>query len=103
MTSEEFKTEMSRYDETIAEHQNEVFHLRNERDKVKARYVQDAFRESGYVRGQKYMDKEGVAWFVAGAFESRGDVYLLFNKAKKDGTMSKLSGMGNGQPHIRIK
>lgn len=32
-----------------------------------------------------------------------GDVRLNFNFAKKDGTMSKVSGMGRGMPYIKIK
>lgn len=29
-------------------------------------------------------------------------VYLLFNFAKKDGTMSKVSGLGREMPHVKI-
>lgn len=103
MTPEEFNTAILQYNDRIAEHQNEIFRLRNEKEKFKAKYIRDAFKESGYVHGQKVIDKQGKIWFVSGAYESRGSVNLLFNKAKKDGTMSKLSGLGHGQPYVKIK
>jgi len=94
---------MRHYNEAICEHDNEIMRLRTERDRMKKQYVKDAFKESGCFVGQRMVDRECKLWYVSGAFESRGDVFLLFNKCKKDGTMSKISGLGKGMPHVKIK
>lgn len=103
MSPEEYKSKKEAYDNKMSGLRDELASLHVEKDNLRERYVREALRESGYSYGQKYIDKKGVAWFVSGAFESNGNVFLLFNKAKKDGTMSKLSGLGNGQPRVKIK
>lgn len=82
---------------------------RNKRDMdaLCEEYAREALAASGYSVGQAFDDEEGRRWYVSGAYVSRshadGHVYLSFNFAKKDGTMSKVSGLGRGMPRIRIK
>ena len=66
-------------------------------------YAEEVLKESAYFVGQEIVDSRGQKWFVSGAFTMDGDVYLNFNFPKKDGTMSKVSGMGRGMPHVVIK
>lgn len=78
----------------------DIHHLTN-------KYAEQAFEKSPYKIGQPYTDAAGKLWYVSGAYASYihpdGHVYLTFNTAKKDGTMSKVSGFGNGMPDVRIK
>ncbi len=74
-----------------------------DRKALQEAYAKEVLDASGYTLGQKVIDTEGRPWYVSGAFTMDGDVYLNFNFAKKDGTMSKVSGMGRGMPEIQIK
>lgn len=80
----------------------EVERTWQERKALQEAYAKEVLDASGYTVGQKVIDTEGCPWYVSGAFTMDGDVYLNFNFAKKDGTMSKVSGMGRGMPHIII-
>lgn len=72
------------------------------RKTLQEQYAKESFDKSGYMIGQMVPDEDGKIWFVAGAFVSGEDVYLELNFAKKDGTMSKVSGIGRGMPRIKI-
>lgn len=84
----------------------EVERTWQERKALQEAYAKEVLDASGYSVGQKVFDNEGRLWYVSGAYvrwRQGGDVFLNFNKAKKDGSMSKLPGMGNGMPEIQIK
>jgi len=82
----------------------EAEHTWEDRKALQEAYAKEVFDASGYTVGQKMVDNEGHTWYVTGAFTYRdGNVFLNFNFAKKDGTMSKVSGMGRGMPHVQIK
>lgn len=92
---EKYKLLIERHEESLQECRDDLKELRDN-------YINETFKKSGYTVGQMMVDREGCRWYVAGAFESRGEVYLVFNFAKKDGTMSKVSGMGRGMPAVKI-
>jgi len=80
----------------------EVERAWQERKALQEAYAKEVLDASGYSIGQKVFDNEGRLWYVSGAFTTNGDVCLNFNFPKKDGSMSKVSGMGRGMPHIII-
>ena len=103
MTKEEFIEKEEQLWNEYRQKKQESQKAWENRQELREKYAAEAFAASGYRHGQKVVDTEGRPWYVTGAFTMDGDVYLNFNKAKKDGTMSKLPGMGNGMPHIKIK
>lgn len=103
MTPEEFNKRLEEYRDRRVELEQQIADLKTERQTFINDYVNEAFKKSGYALGQKILDKRSRTWYVSGAHETHGHVYLTFNFAKKDGTMSKVSGIGRGEPTVRIK
>lgn len=92
---EKYKLLIKRHEESLQKCCDDLNELRDN-------YINETFKKSGYTVGQMMVDWKGRRWYVSGAFLMDGDVYLKFNFAKKDDTMSKVSGMGRGMPHIKI-
>lgn len=107
MTPEEFTKGV----EMLKSRESECLRLakeaRTERENLAKAYAATAFAESPYNVGDPYRDKDDSLFYVAGAYTSLiypdGHVYLIFNFAKKDGSMSKVSAFGRGGPRVRIK
>lgn len=93
--------------EQLRFHEKEHNRMFEDLQHLAQKYAEQAFEKSPYKVGQPYTDAAGKLWYVSGAYASYihpdGHVYLTFNTAKKDGTMSKVSGFGNGMPDLRIK
>ena len=102
MDKTKFLELQEKYNLLIKRHEESLQKCRDDLKELRDNYVNETFKKSGHFIGQIMVDRECQRWYVAGAFESRGEVYLIFNFAKKDGTMSKVSGMGRGMPHIKI-
>lgn len=102
MDKTKFLELQEKYDLLIKRHEESLQKCRDDFKELRDNYINETFKKSGYTFGQMMVDREGRRWYVTGAFESRGEVYLNFNKSKKDGSMSKRPGIGNGMPHIKI-
>ena len=104
MTRDEFIKWDNRYAEHADKLQQELYFNKKNRDAMRESYEREAFEQSEYEIGQQVTDELGRVWFVSGAHLMRnGEVYLSFVFPKKDGTMSKVSGLGRGEPYIRIR
>ena len=102
MNAKEFNAVNDVFRKKIENLENEIQNLKNERKEFREEYIHDVFKASGHKIGDKITDEDGHIWFVAGARESRGNVYLNLNMPKKDGTMSKVTFIARGEPRIRI-
>lgn len=91
-----------KYNLLIERHKESLQKCRDDLKELRDNYVNETFKKSGHFIGQLTVDRECRRWYVSGAFLMDSEVYLTFNFAKKDGTMSKVSGMGRGMPHIKI-
>jgi len=103
MTKKEFKKMDHKFEVLIRRARNRLDNLEQGYEALRRVYAEDALAESEYSVGDPYVDKNGVTWFITGAFEADGYVFLRFNFSKKDGTMSKISGLGHGMPRVKIK
>lgn len=107
MSPEEFTMEISRLHSLENEYRKHAEEVRAERKSKADTYAAAALSESPYSIGDPYRDENGRLFFVAGAYVSLihpdGHVYLRFNFAKKDGSMSKVSAFGRGEPRVKIK
>lgn len=106
MTKEEFRQSIVGLFAHCDSLEQQLRDTREEISTLKENYALDAMRESGYRVGQPFTDNEGVLWYVSGAwtdFYGDGYVYLTFNFPRKDGSMSKRSGMGRGMPLVKIR
>lgn len=102
MDKTKFLELQEKYDLLIKRHKESLQKCCDDLNELRDNYVNETFKKSGHFIGQIMVDRECRRWYVSGAFTMDGDVYLNFNFAKKDGTMSKVSGMGRGMPHIKI-
>ena len=102
MDKTKFLELQEKYKLLIRRHEESLQKCCDDLNELRDNYVNDTFKKSGHFIGQIMVDRECRRWYVSGAFIMDGDVYLTFNFAKKDGTMSKVSGMGRGMPHIKI-
>ena len=104
MTKEDYIRQSEDLAERIHDLHEKIREAHQTQRRLDEEYVRDALAASGYAVGQPYTDREGRLWYVAGAYVSIGgsDVRLLFNFSKKDGTMSKVSGVGRGMPYVKI-
>ena len=106
MTKDEFRQSIEGLYAHCDSLEQQLRDTREEISTLKENYALDAMRESGYRVGQPFTDNEGVLWYVSGVYVDcygEGNVYLTFNFSKKDGTMSKVSGLGRGMPYIKIR
>ncbi len=102
MDKTKFLELQEKYRLLIKRHEESLQKCCDDLNELRDNYANETFKKSGYFIGQIMVDRECRHWYVSGAFTMDGDVYLNFNFAKKDGTMSKVSGMGRGMPHIKI-
>lgn len=104
MTHEEFNRQIDEYRNRQTTLEEQLANLKSERRAFIDGYVSASFKDSGYAVGQKVTDENGRIWYVSGAHHvNLGFVYLTFNFAKKDGTMSKVRAIGRGEPNVKIK
>ena len=106
MNKSQYQDKIKELDSEIRYHEGCIRQRKAMMADLKQDYVEEALRESGYRVGEPFTDNEGVLWYVSGAYVDlygEGNVYLTFNFAKKDGTMSKVSGLGRGMPYIKIR
>lgn len=76
-----------------------VQELEYEIGKLTGAYINECLDRSPYKIGQK-IEEAGETYFVSGAFEHHGEVYLRYNASRKNGKMSKVRK--DGGPLIRI-
>lgn len=102
MTKEQFLELQEKYRLLIKRHEESLQKCCDDLNELRDNYINETFKKSGHFIGQIMVDRKCRRWYVSGAFIMDGDVYLKFNFAKQDGSMSKVSGMGRGMPHIII-
>ena len=76
--------------------------LKEQEKALKENYVKEVFDASPYNVGDRITDEKDRTWFVSGADELCNHVILRLNPPKKDGTMSKVTYIGRGEPHIYL-
>lgn len=106
MNKSQYQDKIKKLNSEISYHEGCIRLRKTMMADLKRDYVEEALHESGYRVGQPFTDNEGVLWYVSGAYVDcygEGNVYLTFNFSKKDGTMSKVSGLGRGMPYIKIR
>ena len=92
---------MSLRDERLAAERH-VREIREDIKRFEEDYIKECLDKSPYTVGQKLI-LGGNDYFVSGAFESCGNVYLSINFPKKDGTMSKREAVGRHYINISQK